>query len=163
MRSLCTILLIGLIGLASYGNAQGQNPSSRSGMPWCTTQPGAGVPTTVTLPTVPDPVRGTYDSSMTGIQSGTVSGSTFTGPADTLGNQANVPCSNTNNSACLQDPSNVILAINAARAKEKNSITGKSLGNLILPGAPNSNVQFPDFYQNLTQDEKLVVLINLVL
>jgi hypothetical protein len=169
VRSLCTISLIALIGLASYGNVYAQNPQAPSGLPWCTTQPGAGVPTTVTLPTIPDPAANTSSpgysnyvyNSMTGIQSGNActvnSQASFCGPVDNLGDQPNVPCSNTNNSACLQDPNNVILAINAARAKEFNSLTGQHLGNLILPGAPN----FPDYYQYLTQDEKLVVLINL--
>jgi hypothetical protein len=50
MRSLCTISLIVLIGLASYGNvhAQGQNPLSPSGMPWCKA-----------LSNIPDPTGGT--------------------------------------------------------------------------------------------------------
>jgi hypothetical protein len=168
MRSLYTIALIVPIGLASYGNAQGGNPASPSGLPWCNTQPGAGVAANVPLPTIMgQPTAGDF----AGIQSATLCppsgappGMTCTAPingvsylpggVDTLGDQSNVPCSITNNSACLMDPNVAIQFINIARAKE-------GLGNLILPGAPKTNVQFPDFYQYLTQDEKLVVLINL--
>ena len=148
MRSLCTISLVVLIGLASYGNVHAQNPAGT----WC-----------LPLTQVKDPSTGTYNSASTGIQTGTVSGQppAFTGPVDTLGNQANVPCSSAEPSGqCLIDPRDVILAINAARAKEMypqtNGVYNPSgtlapLPPLVLPGQPNSGTSFPDYYQNLTQ------------
>jgi hypothetical protein len=84
---------------------------------------------------------------------------------DPSSNYPNVQCSAASTGEpCLVDPAAVIAAINSARAKDTyyiNNVAQPALGNLILPGAPGSNVQFPDFYQYLTQDEKIVVLINL--
>jgi hypothetical protein len=111
MRSLCTISLIVLMGLASYGNAQGQNPPGT----WC-------------KPLSP------------------VANNPLGNPA---GDQAVVGCSSSSPSGqCLVDPSAVITAINNARRNE-------GLPPLVLPANP------PNDYQYLTQDEKLVVLINL--
>lgn len=131
MRSLCTIALIVLIGLASYGNVHAQIPAGV----WCTGQTvaaGYSVNANITI----------NDPNYTGAN------------ADQYGDWPSVRCSSNEPSGqCLIDPNDVITYINNARNADTSISTANKM--LVLPN------NYPNEYQNLTQDEKVVVLINL--
>jgi hypothetical protein len=138
MRSLCTASLIALIGLASYGNAA-QIPTGI----WCTQQTTAAGYSSNANISIPDP------------------------PADAPEPQCS-PSSVLKAGECLLDP-----GFTPAGAYYNNNPYNGGVLTLIQnarnadTSIPQANKQlvlpnnFPNEYQNLTQDEKVVVLINL--
>jgi hypothetical protein len=141
MRSLYTIALIVLINLASYGkvHAQGQNPVSNSGKPWCTGNTGTTqFPQVITIadPSENWPLAGCQQSP----------------PAPS--GQCVVDAGNTPPPKGTSDPfagdtryypAGVIWLINKARE-------GDGLKKAL---------NLPFNYNALSQDQKLIVLINL--
>jgi hypothetical protein len=191
MRSLFTISLIVLIGLLSYGNVHAQNPgavvlipndqSVGQTLPWCTAQ------TTGNVINIPDPAgdqpnaKNTSASVIAGQTINETIYSTTTPPAPTNSNpqltQGAIMAAGT---TLVVDPLDVINAINAARRSESvqlqsakpplpylTGMVANASGQAVpIPPPPNPlpntpTQALPSDYPTLTQDQKLVVLINL--
>jgi hypothetical protein len=175
MRSTFTILLIMLIGLAPWAVVLGQ-PMGGS-LPWCTSDPNFSG-------SIPDPLEA--QSAPGGSSAPVATGTTYNRITYSLP-QATPICTEvgdgTKPCTYVVDPVTAINSINAARQNESVQLQSATPGTLPLPyltgmvanasgtavsiptppdPLPNTSPQtLPDYYPQLTQDQKLVVLINL--
>jgi hypothetical protein len=177
MRALCTISLIVLIGLAPGAVVLGQ-PMGVS-LPWCTSDANFSG-------NIPDPTGA--KSAPGGSNKPIATGTTYNGITYSLPTTSPPPnCTGvgdgTKPCTFVVAPVDAVNAINAARRDESVQLQAKNSNTLPLPyltgmvadasgtpvsiptppnPLPNTPSQtLPDYYPQLTQDQKLVVLINL--